>query len=119
MRLGFVQVLLASNESLDAECLRVKAKAITRAHVLAMEDGEVVEVSKEWIKTSVRPVYLDAVKTENDHAGASFLGKLSPPDDILACLGVVKQYKLGDEERQLLVLRCYDQFTLLKSAYFM
>ena len=42
MRLGFVKVMLEFNDSLAAECLRVKAKVLTQANVMAMYNCEVI-----------------------------------------------------------------------------
>ena len=42
MRLGFVKVMLEFNDSLAAECLRVKAKVLTQANVMAMYNREVI-----------------------------------------------------------------------------
>ena len=42
MRLGFVKAWLESYDSLAAECLRVKAKALTQVNVMAMDNREVI-----------------------------------------------------------------------------
>ena len=116
MRLGFVNVMLASNDSLDAECLRVMAKDITTDHVLKMDNHELVALSEEWIKTSVVPNYLDALKRQHENAGATFLENLSPSDEILACLRVVDESILNGLESKLLLDRFYAQCLLLERA---
>ena len=42
MRLGFVKVMLESNDSLAAEYLRVKAKELTQVNIMAMDNREVI-----------------------------------------------------------------------------
>ena len=116
MRLGFVREMLSNNEHIEAECLRVTALAWTRDAVLNMDNHELIALSDEWIKTSVAPNYLDALKRLHENASVTFLAKLSPSDEIHACLLVVDERCLENADTTLLKDRFYAQCLLLERA---
>ena len=116
MRLGFVKEMLACAERIEAECLRRTALAWTRDAVLNMDNHELIALSDEWIKTSVAPNYLDALKRLHENASVTFLAKLSPSDEIHACLLVVDERCLENADTTLLKDRFYAQCLLLERA---
>ena len=115
-KLGFLKVMLAANDSIEAECLRDVATAITLNHVIGMDNRELIKLSTAWIETSVAPTYLDALKTQDENASTTFLEKLSPSDEILACTRVVDGNLLNVVDRKMLVDRFYVQVQLLDRA---